>query len=610
MAYRLPLAPPTTVFDSHIDCLLEKLPESFVRRLVDYLPDFERAQLFIFVRQLTKMPVWDQALRVRDEPFNWKWMVEREIPQFQNRKLIDSVWMARSYVDDAFFLVLRLTGAKVYVLHVNYEQKCWRFLKNERGFDMQKFYSNKSILRATINRCLKHGQLVFSLWIEYDGGQKNMLGVVFPTDKYDKDRRYYMKMERVYDVDLEDEIPLEAYLRRVRPVNVIGSKNTRVLSDHSRLWFRLGERHTGPEFVSMKLGEIPLNFPHPDNTLDTKNHNFFGAFYAHPRWLQLADPLNQAQIEAALMLHQLLKDYSTDLTDKFLIAVPCMIAPSLYQGWLMSFPLLVDHYGWRSEEGRWATVVIQLNIDQQEGCSKVQPRSLARYLRRLSLLSLVRSVCAPLVTNQFAPDYAMRVCVGFDLGKAATEEVNAAMSPIRSLVERMRDRCLADVSEKRHFIMSTTGGKGCAFGLSNEYFNKYDAVILYGKAIEDQKHSSSQQRTVRADITTRLLRLIQDLSVISDHPTATMTALSLRIIDPSIYLVRCLAEMTYSYDNVQVEVWRENETMDAIEKKSTSMPNRRLKSPVLYLIAEGPAKVAELITFLIKLCELGSDPLI
>lgn len=77
-----------------------------------------------------------------------------------------------------------------------------------------------------------------------------------------------MKMERVYDVDLEDHIPLETYLRRVRPVNVIGNKNTHVLADLSRLWFRLGERHTGPEFVNMQLGDIPLNILHPVNSLD------------------------------------------------------------------------------------------------------------------------------------------------------------------------------------------------------------------------------------------------------------------------------------------------------------------------------------------------------
>lgn len=82
-AYNLPAAPPTVVFDPSNDCLLEKLPESFVRRLVDYLPDFERAQLFLFVRRLTALSVWDQALRVGDLPFKWDWIVEREIPQFQ-----------------------------------------------------------------------------------------------------------------------------------------------------------------------------------------------------------------------------------------------------------------------------------------------------------------------------------------------------------------------------------------------------------------------------------------------------------------------------------------------------------------------------------------------
>lgn len=78
-----PAPPPRLAFDQDADCLLEKLPESFVRRLVDYLADFDRAQLFVFIRRLTKLTVWDRALRVRDNPFAWEWIVERDIPQFQ-----------------------------------------------------------------------------------------------------------------------------------------------------------------------------------------------------------------------------------------------------------------------------------------------------------------------------------------------------------------------------------------------------------------------------------------------------------------------------------------------------------------------------------------------
>lgn len=85
---------------------------------------------------------------------------------------------------------------------------------------------------------------------------------------YDKERRYYMKVERVYNVEVEDNMSLETFIRRDRNTAVIGNKTTRVLTDLSRLWFRLGDRRTGPEFINLKLGNISLNTPHPDNSLE------------------------------------------------------------------------------------------------------------------------------------------------------------------------------------------------------------------------------------------------------------------------------------------------------------------------------------------------------